>query len=248
MRKLEVCCYSVESALLAAEAGAHRIELCQGPLEGGTTPSWAAIRACVERVHLPLQVMVRPRGGDFLYSEVEYQVMLADIEAIKDLGVQGVVVGFLTRDGDIDTTRVRQVVELASPLEVTFHRAFDMAREPMRAMDQLIDAGVNRILTSGGRNRAVDATERIRSLLQRAKNDVVVMPGSGLNDQNLRAFIEATGAREVHASALMRVPSRMTFRNDDVGMRAERVGADYESVSVDARMVRAMVNILREAS
>jgi copper homeostasis protein len=197
---LEVCTDSVEGASAAGEAGAGRIELCANLPEGGTTPSASAIDLVRERVRIPIHVMIRPRPGDFAYTGAELEVMARDIESAKRLGVQGVVLGVLTGDGDVGMGAARRLVERARPLPVTFHRAFDAARDPLDALERLIDLGADRVLTSGGKTSAEEGIDRIRRLVERARGRIVVLPGGGVTAANAARIIRGTGVHELHAS------------------------------------------------
>jgi copper homeostasis protein len=244
-RKLEICCYTAESAVLAEKAGAHRIELCDNYLEGGTTPSLATIKYVIQQLHIPVNVIVRPRGGDFLYSELEYEIIKEDVRQIKALGANGVVVGFLTSDGEIDISQTKEIKELAGDMEVTFHRAFDMCNDPFKALDQLIDLGVNRILTSGAKNTAIEGTELIGKLVEKAEDKIIIMPGSGVNDKNLETLIQQTNAKEFHSSAKVFIQGQMQFQNDSVSMSGSLNPEEFRHISVDQVQIKAMLSILK---
>src|SRR3954453_3038162 len=209
---IEVCVDSVESAMAAERGGADRVELCDNLLEGGTTPSAGAIAVARARLGLKLQVIIRPRGGDFCYSEVEFAVMQHDIAQAKQLGADGVVIGLLTSQGEIDIERTRALIELARPLSVTFHRAFDMARDPYRALEDLIGLGVDRILTSGQEPSVIEGLDLIAELVQRAGERVIIMPGGG-SERNIKKVVARSGVREVHVVGTTHVESAMRFRN-----------------------------------
>ncbi len=202
--QLEVIAFNPESCLTIRDSGAHRIELCSNPLEGGTTPSRGFIRLARERVPAELFPIIRPRGGDFCYSDDEYQVMRADVTLCKELGCDGVVLGLLHADGRIDLERTCRLVELAYPMDVTFHRAFDRVKEPMQALEDVIAAGCTRILTSGLRPAAHEGMEMLRELVRRADERIAIMPGSGIRAANIREIALFTGAREFHTSARTR--------------------------------------------
>lgn len=245
-RKLEICCYTAESALSAAQAGAHRIELCDNVAEGGTTPSWATIKQVVKQLQIPVNVIVRPRGGDFLYSDADYHIIKEDIAQIKLLGANGVVIGFLTPEGEIDLQRTAEIIAIASPLEVTFHRAFDMCRDPFVALNQLKELGVTRILTSGGFANVEKGSHVIAQLVQHANNDIIIMPGSGINDKNLRSLINITEANEYHSSAKMFVKGGMLFKNREVSMSGNDVSDESRHISVDTPQIKRMLGILNK--
>ncbi len=243
-RKLEICCYTVESAMIAEKAGADRIELCDNYSEGSTTPSQAAIEYCLEKVRIPVNVMVRPRGGDFLYSADEFEIMKRDVRKIKELGANGIVAGCLLFNGEADTDRTRELIGLAGPMEFTFHRAFDMSRDPLKALDDLIDAGVSRILTSGGKNKAFDGIALIRELVLKAGDRTIIMPGSGVNETNITELIEKTNAREFHSSAKIFVNSGMTHLNSAILMGGVNQVDEYRKLSVDPDKIKKMKDLL----
>jgi copper homeostasis protein len=215
---LEVCVDSVESAIAAQQGGADRVELCDNLVEGGTTPSAGMIEWTRRRINIGLHVIIRPRGGDFCYSDIEFEVMRRDIEVATSLGVNGVVIGLLNRDGSVDCERMRTLSELARPLSVTFHRAFDMTRDPYEALDALIELGVDRVLTSGQESSALEGLDLITDLIQRAGERMIVMPGGGINERNLQKLVAQSGAREVHVTGNISVESAMQFRNERVFM------------------------------
>lgn len=189
---------SVESALAAERGGARRLELCDALFDGGTTPSAGMIAACRDRVSIPVFVIIRPRGGGFVYSEPELDVMRRDIEAARALGAAGVVIGVLRRDGGIDEGQTRSLVDAARDLPVTFHRAFDFAPDQAAAMETVISAGITRILTSGGAPTAREGVATLASLVGQAGDRLVVMAGGGVREENVKAIVDGSGVREVH--------------------------------------------------
>ena len=199
---LEVCIDSVEGVIAARDGGADRVELCDNLVEGGTTPSAGTIEVARAQEGIGIMVMIRPRGGDFLYSDLEFGVMKQDIEVAKSLGADGVVLGLLNSDGTVDDGRVAELIAVARPMEVTFHRAFDMTRDLHEALESLTELGVDRILTSGGRATAPEGTPLIAELVRRAAKSgleaPVIMPGCGIREHNIRELLTRTGAREVH--------------------------------------------------
>ncbi len=242
---LEICANSVESALAAQEAGAHRVELCAAIPEGGTTPSWGTIRLARERLHATrLHVIIRPRGGDFLYNEPERAVILSDIRCARELGADGVVVGALQRDGDIDTAFMQQVMAEARGLSVTFHRAFDMCRDPRRALEELVALGVDRILTSGQEASAEAGIPLLRELTEAAQDRIIIMPGCGINAQNITRIARETGAREFHLSGRRTLPSVMRHRNPRVSMGGTVRIEEYGREATDPVKVRAALDAL----
>ena len=190
--KVEVCVDSVASAVAAERGGAARVELCSGLTEGGITPSAGFIETVRAAVSLPLHVMIRPRGGDFCYDESEFEVMQRDIALAKRLGVEGVVFGILDADGSVDVRRMRQMVDLARPLAVTFHRAFDMSADLYRSLEDVCVTGANRVLTSGGEQTSLQGIDTIAQLVKTAQERIVVMPGSGIKPENARDLVEQT--------------------------------------------------------
>ncbi|MGB1655946.1 MAG: copper homeostasis protein CutC [Longimicrobiales bacterium] len=220
---LEVCCASADFALAAAEAGADRVELCDNLIEGGTTPSVGAVAVAAARSGVPVMAMVRPRGGDFLYSGLEFDVMLRDIDVLGSAGVSGLVFGVLDAGGRIDRVRTRRLIEAARPLPVTFHRAFDLSRDLEESLDTLAELGADRILTSVGQASVLDGLDRLAALIERAAGSVVVMPGGGIRPDNIEAVAKVPGVTEIHVGATRRRGSGMTYRREGVPM-----GAPYE--------------------
>lgn len=192
---LEVCCGSLASAIAAQEGGAHRVELCANLYEGGTTPSHGILELAREKLGIEINVLVRPRGSDFVYNEDEMEIIRRDVAKCKELGIDGVVIGFLTPSGEIDTAKTKEVVELARPMSVTFHRAFDMCKDPYVALDELIEIGVDRILTSGQVNMAPEGVDLIAELVRKAGDRVIMMPGAGLEVENIAEFHAKVGRR-----------------------------------------------------
>jgi copper homeostasis protein len=236
---IEVCVDSVESAMAAERGGADRVELCDNLLEGGTTPSAGAIAVARARLGIKLQVIIRPRGGDFCYSEVEFAVMQHDVTLAKQLGADGVVIGILTAEGAIDIERTRTLIELARPLSVTFHRAFDMSRDPYRALEDLIGLGVDRILTSGQEPSVIEGLDLIAELVQLAGDRVIIMPGGG-TERNISKVVARSGVREVHVTGTTSVESAMQFRNQRVFMGGELRPPEYSRLTTDPERIRQL--------
>lgn len=197
---LEICANSYQSAINAQNAGAHRIELCSELSVGGITPSFGLLKQVLNELSIPVHVLIRPRSGDFVYSEDEFQTMKADIEMCKKLGVSGIVSGVLTREPALDLDKIQELVDLTRPLEFTFHRAFDELKDPFQGLEQLIELGVNRILTSGQKEKAEDGLELLEELVRQAVRRINIMAGSGISAQNVAKF-KSIGITEVHASA-----------------------------------------------
>ncbi len=204
--EIEICCGSIQSAANAKAGGAVRVELCQGLIEGGTTPSPATIEYAVKELGLKVFVLVRPRGGDFCYNELEIKTMEEDVEFCKKAGVAGIVVGFLHPDGSIDTELTRRFVKLAAPLPVTFHRAFDECADPLNALEQIIECGCARILTSGCKPTAMEGAEMLQQLVKKADGRITILAGSGVTPENAAALRQKTGAPEIHGSCKITRP------------------------------------------
>lgn len=235
---------SLEAVRVAHQIGADRVELCSDLLEGGLTPSWGMTKLAVD-VGIDVMAMIRPRGGDFLYLDDEFDVMLADIAGMKQLGVRGVVFGLLNPEGTIDAERTRVLCEAARPLEVTFHRAFDMTPDPFAALETLAELGVARVLTSGQRDLAVDGVDLLRRLVEKSEGRVVIMPGGGLTVSDLPKVIRQTKATEIHIAALTMVPSNMQHRNPNVTMGAGEPPSEYERRTSDPDELARMLECLR---
>lgn len=244
MIKLEVCCDSLDSVQAAVCGGASRIELCSALTEGGLTPSVGMVREALRLSPVPINVLIRPRGGDFLYTPAEWQAMQEDVAAMRDLGVHGVVIGGLLADGRIDKEHTAQLVEQAGSLSVTFHRALDMSSDPETGIASLCEMGVHRLLTSGMAATALDGVVRISQWQQKFGERLILMPGCGVNSQNVAKIIRRTGVTEVHASAKQLVQSGMLFRRDDVKMgSADRDEfARYVTDKIEVRAIRAVLD------
>lgn len=243
-RKLEICCYSAESAFLAEKAGADRIELCDNFTEGGTTPSYGIIKYAIENLKIPINVIIRPRGGDFLYSDMEFEIMKQEVLEMKKLGINGIVFGILKSNGKIDIERTKEIMELAHPLEHTFHRAFDMCENHMRSLEILKKLGINRVLTSGGKNNAYDGIELLSKLLEAAENEIIIMPGSGINENTIGEILQRTGATEFHSSTKTFISSAMNYFNPDIKMGKANNIDEYKKVSVNSEQIKKMIKIL----
>lgn len=208
---LEIAVFSVEAALIADKAGADRLELCSGYAEGGITPSYGAIQLVKQQVKCPVFVMIRPRAGSFHYTAMEIETMKQDIVQCKSLGADGIVLGTLDANGQLNKEEIKSLVALASPLPVTFHRAFDLCHDPFEALELLIDCGVKRILTSGQKSSAMEGAEFIAALNQKANGRIIILPGAGINPGNIAAIKAQTSCNEFHASAKRVVPSGDAF-------------------------------------
>ncbi len=234
---LEIVVYNIESALRAQEGGADRIELCDNPGEGGTTPSYGTIEAVRQNVSLDVYVMIRPRGGDFCYSNYEFHAMKRDISQCQRISVDGVVFGILNPDGTLDKKRCKELIDKARPLKVTCHRAFDMARDPFQTLEDCIEVGFDRILTSGGKSKAVEGVSLIHQLIQKANGRIAIMPGSGLNEETVQTIVKNTGAKEIHFSAVAYRESKMNFKNDAIASMGTE-GDEFKIRTVDPERVR----------
>ena len=234
MVQIEVCVDSVESATNAERGGANRVELCDNLFEGGTTPSAGCIAVTRANLSIGLQVIIRPRGSDFLYDEREVAVMQHDIGVAKDLGADGVVIGALTAQGQVDRVITQELIKLARPLNVTFHRAFDMTTDPVQTLEDLIELGVDRVLTSGQQATAWQGVGLIEALVKQADGRIIIMPGGGLNEHNIRALVQQTGVRECHVSGRVTQPSQMQHQNHQVYMGGALRLPEYERKVTDA--------------
>jgi copper homeostasis protein len=243
--KLEICSGSVESALNAQLAGADRVELCENLYEGGITPSFGSIVSARENLTIGLHVIIRPRGGDFLYTDPEYDIMRRDIELCGEYGADGVVFGILRADGTIDVERTAKLVELSYPMSVTFHRAFDMCTDPLKGLEDITSAGVARILTSGQKKSAPEGADLIHDLIRKAGKRIIIMPGCGLNESNIAETAKATGACEFHLTARKMVGSEMIFRRKNILMGAMKSIPEFSRNVADPGRIINIINILK---
>ena len=228
--KLEVIGFNIESCIIAQQAGADRIELCDNPAEGGTTPSYGFIKAAREKLQVDLYPMIRPRGGDFLYSDEEFEIMCEDVKICKSLLCDGVVFGILNADGTVDKKRNTKLVELAYPMGVTFHRAFDRTRDAFEALETLIEIGCERILTSGLKPNVTDGKLMLKALVEKADERIIIMPGSGVRSANVKELATVTGAKEFHSSAKKQADSKMIYLNEEMNEQLTSVIADAEEI------------------
>jgi copper homeostasis protein len=242
---LEVCANSYESALAAQIGGAKRVEFCDNLAEGGTTPSYAQIALAKKNLSIEVWPIIRPRGGDFLYSDIEFELMKEDIKICKSLNCKGIVTGILKDDGTIDKERCAILIELAKPMDVAFHRAFDMSNDMDQALEDLIGLNIKRVLTSGGASSAILGAERLAQLVKKANGRIIIMPGAGINENNIKELIDQTGATQFHASAKAFVPSKMKFRNTETKMGSIEDEYRYELTS--ATKVKALVDCINKA-
>jgi len=237
---VEIVVYSIASALKAQEGGADRIELCDNPGEGGTTPSLGTVEVVRANLGIDVYVMIRPRGGDFCYSSYEFHAMKRDIYQCQKASVDGVVFGILNPDGTLDKKRCKELIDKARPLKVTCHRAFDMASDPFQTLEDCIEVGFDRILTSGGQMQAVKGAELIGELIKRAKGRIAIMPGSGVNEDTVGEIVAKTGAQEIHFSAAATSDSLMQYRNPAIAGMGSDEGSEFKLRTVDPQRVKAI--------
>ena len=244
---VEACVDTVESARAAEAGGAGRLELCDNLYEGGTTPSPGLMAVVRERVGIPIHVLVRPRGGDFIYDEDEVRVMLGDIAFAKEVGVGGVVLGALFANGAVDDRSTRILVEAARPLSVTFHRAFDLVRDPFEALDTLMALGVDRVLTSGGAASAIEGLETLAALAWRSEGRGTIIAAGGITEHTVGRVINEAGVSEVHVRASKRRDSAMSFRRENVTLGRAYVPDEYARVVTTAELLKRIVDASIEA-
>lgn len=245
MINMEVCANSVTSALAAQNGGAIRVELCASLTEGGTTPSYAEIAMAKKLLTIEVFPIIRPRGGDFLYSDLEFELMKEDIKICKSLKCEGIVTGILTAEGKIDKERCAALIALAKPMAVAFHRAFDMTVDMEQALEDLIDLGCVRVLTSGGRASAAEGAAVLEKLVIQAGDRITIMPGAGVHIDNIAALIGQTGAKVFHASARSKVTSAMVFRNNNLTMGSD--SEEYNTSLTDADVVKKLLELANSA-
>lgn len=243
MKKIftEICVNSVESAVAAQTGGADRVELCDNLLEGGTTPSFGSIEVARKLLNIKLHVIIRPRGGDFLYSETEFEIMKRDIETAKSLGVDGLVFGILDENGNIDKPRTAELIALSRPLTVTFHRAFDVANDAFQALEDLISLSVDYVLTSGQEATAIEGADLIAELVKRAENRIRILACGNLNERNISKFLDKTNVEEVHFTGFGEVESGMKHRNNQVFMGGTLRPPEYFRDVTDAKIVEQVI-------
>ena len=235
---LEVCAFGVQSCVIAQRAGAVRVELCDNPIEGGTTPSYGAIRAVREAVTIQLYPIIRPRALNYFYDEEEWKAILYDVQMCKQLGCDGISIGVQYRDGTLDAPRMRQLVDLAYPMGVTCNRVIDAVPDAFECLEQLIDAGCERVLTSGQAGTAPLGSDMLSALVKKADGRIIIMPGAGVNSSNIVALYETTGATEFHSSARMAVANTVTYSNPLVSDAGNMFVANETEV-------KKMVNLLK---
>lgn len=240
--QFEICANSVESCIAAQKGGAHRVELCAGIPEGGTTPSYGEIAMAREALTTTrLHVIIRPRGGDFLYSPIEVKTMLKDIEVARQLGADGVVFGYLTAEGEIDLPIMHELMKASEGLSVTFHRAFDVCRDAKKALEQIIELGCNRILTSGQQPTAELGIPLLKELQEQASGRIILLAGCGVNEKNISRIAQETGIQEFHFSARESIKSGMNYKNESVSMGGTVLINEYERNVTSAERVKATI-------
>ncbi|HKG07876.1 MAG TPA: copper homeostasis protein CutC [Pedobacter sp.] len=241
MINMEVCANSLRSAIAAEEGGAIRVELCDNLPEGGTTPSYSQIALAKKILNIQVYPIIRPRGGDFLYTGLEFELMKEDIKMCRSLGCDGVVIGILKADGRVDKLRCAELIALADGMGVTFHRAFDMTRNLPEALEDIIGLGCERVLTSGAEASAAKGSAVLASLIEQAAGRISIMPGAGISTDNIRELIMTTGAKEFHASARKAVSSEMQYRNPKLNMGAAVDEFSYDLT--DSTVVRNLIEL-----
>jgi copper homeostasis protein len=242
--KLEICVDNVESAINAQNAGADRVELCDNLMEGGTTPGFGTISAARNNLTIGLNVIIRPRGGDFLYTDVEYDIMRRDIDVCGECGVDGIVLGILRSGGSVDIERTAKLIEFANPMTVTFHRAFDMCSDPVQGLEDIIASGADRLLTSGQKDKAQEGAELISQLVSQSENRIIIMPGSGINESNIAWIARTTGATEFHLTGRKVVDSEMIFRRQGISMGGIAGIPEFSRKVADPDIIKSIINIL----
>jgi len=243
--RLEICVDTVESAIEAQYAGADRVEFCDNLIEGGTTPSYGSVVSARNNLNIGLHVIIRPRGGDFLYSDLEYDIMRRDIEICGESGVDGIVTGILLPGGNIDVDRTAKLFEFAYPMSTTFHRAFDMCNDPVQGLEDVISAGAARLLTSGMKNKAQDGIELIRQLVIQSDNRLLIMPGGGIDETNAALILTATKAREIHLTGRRIIESEMIFRRQGINMGGVPGVAEFSRKVADPERIKKIAEILK---
>jgi copper homeostasis protein len=235
---LEIAAFSIEAAIRALAAGADRIEFCENPMEGGTTPSYGSLLLLSQLTKQPVFPIIRPRGGDFLYTDKEFQVMQNDLMACKQLGFKGAVIGLLKADGSIDTKRTAALVQAAGNMEISFHRAFDRCKDPHKGLEELIEVGCKRVLTSGQVPNVGNAIPMVQQLVEQANDRIIILPGSGVRAANIASIVKATGAIEMHSSARKAVSSSMEFNQPSMQ-------ENMQYFDVDTDEIKAMIAALK---
>lgn len=241
---IEICLESVDSVIAAQKGGASRVELCSDLFEGGLTPSLGMFRTARKHTSIPLHVMIRPRGGDFCYSEMEFETMKSDAQIFKEEGANSLVFGLLTKDGRIDKKRTSILIDIANPLPVTFHRAFDMTKDPFEALEDLINLKIDRILTSGQEPSVPEGLPLLAKLIERAGNRIIIMPGAGINERNLLMIHELLQASEYHLGLHYEVESSMEYRPMNIYMGGVLRQPEFLIKHTDPNNVHTVVTLV----
>lgn len=243
--KLEICVDNIESASDAQNAGADRVELCDNLIEGGTTPGYGTIVSARNNLNIGLNVLIRPRGGDFLYTDLEYDIMRRDIDICGECSVDGIVLGILRPGGEIDVERTAKLIEFAHPMSATFHRAFDMCSDPVQGLEDVIASGADRLLTSGQKNKAHEGVELISQLVGQAGDRIIIMPGSGINESNIAWIARVTGAKEFHFTGRKIIDSEMIFRREGISMGGAAGISEFSRKVANPEIIKSIVTILK---
>jgi copper homeostasis protein len=230
---LEIAVFNIQSAMLAANAGADRIELCENAYDGGTSPSYGYLKTAKEKISIPVFPIIRARGGDFFYTDDEFAVMQKDVLLCKDLGFEGIVIGLLNKDATVNKEKTKRLVDLAYPMEITFHRAFDRTKDALQSLEDIIDCGCQRVLTSGQVPNAFDGKDLIKKLIEQADERIIIMPGSGVRSNNIKELADYTGATELHSSARKNITTEIKFVN-------KNMQEDLQNISVDVDEIKKM--------
>lgn len=238
--KLEICVDSVDSCINAEKGGADRVELCGNMFEGGTTPSFGVLSIAREKVNIPIYAMVRPRGGDFCYSDIEFEIMKREVIMMRDLDIDGIVFGILKPDGKVDKKRSEEILKIWGSNKATFHRAFDVTDNLFEALEDVISLGFERVLTSGKEANVMSGIINLKSIIEKAKERIIVMPGSGINERNIKYIIETLNAKEYHMQANKTVESQMEYRNEAVFMGAVLRPPEFNIKFTDENKVKTI--------
>ena len=241
---IEICLESVESVIAAEKGGADRVELCSDLFEGGLTPTIGTVKTALKKSNIKINVMIRPRGGDFCYSDEEFEVMLEDVRALKDTGIYGIVFGILTLEGDVDIVRSKELIELARPLPVTFHRAFDMTRDPYKSLEDLINLGVDRVLTSGQEATVPEGADLLEELVKIAGDRIIVMPGCGITERNFPKLQEKIKAREYHIYLPKEISSKMVYHPGHIYMGGLLRQSEFTITHTSSQRVSQVMGLL----
>lgn len=241
---IEICLESVESVIAAEKGGADRVELCSDLFEGGLTPTIGTVKTALKKSNIKINVMIRPRGGDFCYSDEEFEVMLEDVRALKDTGINGIVFGILTPEGDVDIVRSKELIELARPLPVTFHRAFDMTRDPYKSLEDLINLGVDRVLTSGQEATVPEGADLLEKLVKIAGDRIIVMPGCGITERNFPKLQEKIKAREYHIYLPKEISSKMVYHPGHIYMGGLLRQSEFTITHTSSQRVSDVMGLL----